>query len=40
MFTRSHRSLRHRLGLPTVAPRHRHGNRRPVRLALETLEDR
>ncbi|HTU93827.1 MAG TPA: hypothetical protein VMF69_27350, partial [Gemmataceae bacterium] len=40
MFTRSLRSLRHRLGLPTVASRHRHGNRRPVLLALETLENR
>ncbi len=40
MFTHSLRSLRRRLGLPTVASRHRHGKRRPVLLALETLENR
>jgi len=40
MLPRWLRSLRHRLDLPTVASRHRHQNRRPVLLALETLEDR
>jgi hypothetical protein len=40
MITRWLRPLPHRLSLPTVASRHRHQNRRPVPLALETLEDR